>query len=92
MDVNFLMTKIPVSTIGDINKANKLVRDFKKWKHVKYKIHPFAEHETLELAPWTDAAWANRPNGKDSTEFHWYDRFQTASRTRNECDSYLLEV
>ena len=68
VDVNFLITSIPVSTVSDINKANKLVRDVKKWKHLKYKIHPFPEHETLELAAWTDAAWANRPNGKDSTE------------------------
>ena len=34
VDVNFLITSIPVSTVGDINKANKLVRDVKKWKHL----------------------------------------------------------
>jgi hypothetical protein len=68
VDVNFLISSIPVSTVGDINKANKLVRDVKKWKHLKYKIHPFPEHRTLELAAWTDASWANRPNGKNRTE------------------------
>ena len=68
VDVNFLITSIPVSTMGDINKANKLVRDIKKWKHLKYKIHTFDSQQELDMAVWTDAGWANRPNQKDSTE------------------------
>ena len=68
MDVNFLITSIPVSNVGDLNKANKLVRDIKKWKHLKYKIHSFDMQQELDMVVWTDAGWANRPNGKDSTE------------------------
>ena len=68
VDVNFLITSIPVSTVGDLNRANKLVRDIKKWKHLKYKIHTFDSQQGLDMVVWTDAGWANRPNGKDSTE------------------------
>lgn len=68
VDVNFLITSIPVSNVGDLNKANKLVRDIKKWKHLKYKIHSFDMQQELDMVVWTDAGWANRPNGKDSTE------------------------
>lgn len=68
VDVNFLITCIPVSTVAEINRANKLVRDVKKWKHLKYKVHNFQDAQDLVLAAWTDAAWANRPNGSDSTE------------------------
>ena len=31
------------------------------------KIHSFKVEDNLELVCWSDAAWANRPNGKDST-------------------------
>ena len=35
---------------------------------MKVKIHSFKETDTLELVCWSDAAWANRPNERDSTE------------------------
>ena len=68
VDVNFLISTIPVSTVGDINKANQLVRNIRKWKQQKYIIHSFPQSSELIMACWTDAAWANRPNNKDSTE------------------------
>lgn len=67
-DVNFLITSIPVATVNELLKTNKLVRDIKKTRDTKYKIHAFLPDEELELACWTDAGWANRPNGTDSTE------------------------
>ena len=71
VNVNFLITSIPVSTVGDLNRANKLVRDIKKWKHLKYKIHTFDSQQGLDMVVWTDAGWANRPNGKDSNRRHF---------------------
>ena len=68
VDVNFLISTIPVSTVGDINKANQLVRNIRKWKQQSYIIHAFPPDSDLIMACWTDAAWANRPNNKDSTE------------------------
>lgn len=68
VDVNFLISTIPVSTVGDINKANQLVRNIRKWKQQSYIIHAFPPDSELIMACWTDAAWANRPNNKDSTE------------------------
>ena len=66
--MNFLVTTIPVATVNELVKANKLIRDVKKIRDFKYIIHTFPEDEPLELACWADAGWANRPNGKDSTE------------------------
>lgn len=68
VDVNFLITTVPVSTVGDILKANTLVRNIKKWKQQEFRIHSFNPNDKLHMVCWTDAAWANRPNGKDSTE------------------------
>lgn len=68
VDANFLVTSIPVATVEELIKTNKVIREVKKLRDVAYKIHAFPEHETLELTCWADAAWANRPNGKDSTE------------------------
>ena len=68
LDVNFLITSIPKSTVGDILKANQVARAMKKWRDLKFRIHSFPSHEEVELTCWTDAAWANRPNGSDSTE------------------------
>ena len=67
-DVNFLVTTIPAATIGELLKTNQLIRDIKKIRDFKFKIHAFPEEEELEIACWADAGWANRPNGKDSTE------------------------
>mgnify|MGYP000609816848 CR=1 FL=1 len=55
-------------TVEGILHANKVIREVKKLKDVAYRIHNFPEHEELELFCWADAAWANRPNGTDSTE------------------------
>ena len=67
-DVGFLISTIPVSTVDTINKTNLLIRQVKKWKHLEYRIHPFHPDSELTMVCWADAAWANRPNGKDSTE------------------------
>ena len=68
VDVNFMITKIPTSTIEDILQTNKIVRDVKKLQNQKYLVHAFPEADSLEMIAWTDAAWANRPNNVDSTE------------------------
>ena len=68
VDVNFLITTIPVSTVAEILKANQVVRAVKKWKDLRLKIHAFPKEEMLEFTCWSDAAWANRPNETDSTE------------------------
>ena len=68
VDVGFLISTIPVSTAAEILKTNTLVAQVKKWKHLEYKIHSFKPSDKLHMLCWTDAAWANRPNGKDSTE------------------------
>ena len=67
VDTNFLISEIPVATVETINKTNALVRSVKKWKHQEYKIHSFDKEAQLYMVAWADAAWANRPNGKDST-------------------------
>ena len=66
--VNFLQSKIPVSTVAEILAANKLVRDIKKWAKQEYAIHAFPANEDLVAVAWSDAGWANRPNEVDSTE------------------------
>ena len=68
VDVNILLTKVPTSTVSDINETNKLIRHIKKTADQVYRVHAFDPKEELELAVWTDAAHANRPNGLDSTE------------------------
>ena len=68
VDTNFLVTTIPVATVDDILHTNKIIREVKKLKDMAYRIHNFPENEELELFCWADAAWANRPNGTDSTE------------------------
>ena len=68
VDVNFLITKIPESTVSELLQANKLVKEVKKLQYQKYLVHSFPKEETLEMIAWTDAAWANRPNDIDSTE------------------------
>ena len=49
-DVNILLTKIPTSTINEINETNKLIRNIKKTADQVYKIHAFPPEEELELA------------------------------------------
>ena len=66
VDTNFLISEIPVATVETINKTNALVRSVKRWKSQEYRIHHF-DAPNLHLVTWADAAWANRPNGKDST-------------------------
>ena len=68
VDVNFLISTIPVSTEAELVKANQLVRNVKKWKAQQYTIHSFSKSEDLVMACWVDAGWANRPNNVDSTE------------------------
>ena len=67
VDVNFLITTVPVSKVEDIIKANGVARALKKWRDLKFRIHSFNPEEPLEMTCWTDAAWANRPNQSDST-------------------------
>ena len=86
VDVNFLITKVPVSQVDDILKANQLVRAFKKWQHYRMKIHTFPSDEELELSCWSDAAWANRPNGRDSTEGIFIGMSTKALRQGHEAD------
>ena len=61
--VDILLTKVPTSTVSDINETNKLIRNIKKTADQVYKIHAFDPNEELELAVWTDAAHANRRKG-----------------------------
>ena len=68
VDVNFLISSIPVATVNEINKTNSLVRQVRRWKHQDFWIHSFPKDSELVMACWTDAAHANRPNNKDSTE------------------------
>ena len=63
-----MLTQVATSTVAELLQVNKLVRDVKKLKDQRYPIHAFPENEELELVTWSDAAWANRPNGVDSTE------------------------
>ena len=67
VDVNFLITTVPVGTVAELLTANKLVRSIQQWRHHKLRIHSFEKTDRLEMTYWSDAAWANRPNGKDST-------------------------
>ena len=68
VDVNFLITQIPNSTVAELLKANRLIKEIKKLQYQKYLVHAFDSGEELEMIGWTDAAWANRPNDVDSTE------------------------
>ena len=86
VDVNFLITEVPVSTVGELIKANQLVRNLKKWHGLKFKIHAFPESEDLELTCWSDAAWANRPNERDSTERVFIGMSTRALRMGKEAD------
>ena len=61
VDVNFLITTIPVSTMSEILRVNQVVRAVKKWRDLKLKVHHFPEDLQLEMTCWTDAAWATRP-------------------------------
>ena len=49
VDMNFLITTIPVSTVAEPNnKANQVVRAMKKWGDLRFKIHAFPKSEDLE--------------------------------------------
>lgn len=86
VDVGFLITCIPVSKVSDIVKTNQLVRAVQKWKHLRYRIHSFQPHENLEMVCWADAAWANRPNGKDSTAGVFIGMSNASLREGKEAD------
>lgn len=68
VDVNFLLSRVPVSVVDDITTTNKVVRDVKRWSKQEYVLHSFEPDTEPIMITWTDAAHANRPNGKDSTE------------------------
>ena len=54
--------------MDDILKTNQVIHNVKKLKNPEYRIHNFAGAKELMMFCWADAAWANRPNKKDSTE------------------------
>ena len=66
-DVGILLSSVANGTVEDLVKANKLVRDIKH-NPGTVKIHSFAGASHLDAICWSDAAWANRPDGKSSTE------------------------
>ena len=66
-DVGLLLSSIADSTVEILVKTNKLVRDIKH-SPGELTILSFAGAKQLELVCWADAAWANRPDGKSSTE------------------------
>jgi hypothetical protein len=67
VDVNFLVSTIPKSTVADIVKLNQLVSDVKRHR-AEIFIHPLKKGEKVDLVTWGDAAWANRPDHVNSTE------------------------
>ena len=67
VDVNFLISTIPKSTVADLVKLNQLVADVKRHKAEVF-IHPLKKEEEVDLVAWGDAAWANRPDNVNSTE------------------------
>ncbi|CAE7237210.1 RE1 [Symbiodinium pilosum] len=66
-DVGILLSSVCNGTVEDIVKTNKLVRDIQH-SPGSLKIHSFRDAEWLDAVCWADAAWANRPDGKSSTE------------------------
>ena len=66
-DVGILLSNITNSTVETIVKTNKLVRDVKA-NPGQLQVHAFAGASRLEAVCWADAAWANRPDQKSSTE------------------------
>ena len=68
VDVGMLISQVKDSTVKDVNKLNTLIRQVKRSKDQEYRVHSFQPGEELVMVCWADAAWANRPNNKDSTE------------------------
>ena len=67
VDVNYLVSTIPLSTIQDVVKLNNLVEEVKRTAP-QLKIHSLQKGEPVDLVAWGDAAWANRPDNIASTE------------------------
>ena len=67
VDVGFLISTVPHSTIQDVVKLNLLVEDVQH-QHVRIKIHAMKKLEPVDLVAWGDAGWANRPDNTSSTE------------------------
>ena len=67
LDVGILLSSITSSTVDIILKTSKLVRDVRS-NPGQLQIHSFAGASRLESVCWADAAWANRPDQKSSTE------------------------
>ena len=85
-NVSFLISTIPVSTVSEVIKTNTVVRNVKKWRNQQFWIHAFPEDETLHMICWTDAAFANRPNEKDSTEGIFVGLTTKHVQQGRECD------
>lgn len=66
VDVGFLISSVPTSTIDDIYKANHLVHEIQR-NPPKLILHGMTKGEPLDMIAWADAAWANRPDGSSST-------------------------
>ena len=66
VDVGFLISSIPNSTIDEIYKANQLVQEVQR-NPPKLILHGMEKGEPLDMVAWADAAWANRPDGSSST-------------------------
>ena len=66
-DVGILLSSVSTSQVETILRTNKLIRDVKD-NPGELRIHAFPDAKRLELVCWADAAWANRPDGKSSTE------------------------
>lgn len=66
-DVNIIISLVPESKIEDVIKLNKLVDEVKR-NYIPLKIHAMAKDAPVELVAWGGAAWANRPDGINSTE------------------------
>ena len=67
VDVNYLVSTIPLSTIQDVVKLNNIVEEVKRTAP-QLKIHALQKGEPVDLVAWGDAAWANRPDNIASTE------------------------
>ena len=66
-DVGILWSSIANSQVETILRTNKLIRDIKA-NPGELRVHAFPNSPELALVGWADAAWANRPDGKSSTE------------------------
>eukprot|EP00439_Symbiodinium_sp_Y106_P029505 s2527_g3.t1 len=61
--VSLLLSEVTQSTVDTIIRVNQLTSQVKKRKDHAMIIHSFAEHESLSMYAWVDAASGNRPDG-----------------------------